>query len=149
MPLFSYNGNLAGETSQNLNNCVIGFDVQSRSPSKELSKFLPSRPQSTNVFLYKTIQFPYLFSSFLSKSDTPKWPLIRYKYDASMYWNQFFPKLQVVYPHPDSFYFLDSFEKWKLELHCSLRKLGWLKIPKLAYACDSCEIQIHLSKTIE
>ena len=48
-------------------------DNQDRFPSKQRSRFLWGRPQSTNIVLFKMIQNPYfLFLSFLQKFDWPE-----------------------------------------------------------------------------
>ena len=83
--LFPCKGKLLGETSQKFNIGVIGFDLQSRFPSKRVSNFFPSKSQSAIVFLLKMVQFSFLFSSALEKFNNPEWPKLMYMYDASLY----------------------------------------------------------------
>ena len=87
MFLIPCNGNVMGQSSQKLNIGLIRHNIQTRFPSKQhLSRFLPSRSQSTIPFLIQDDSLPLsFFPSFLRKFDRPSLPKVLYMYDASLY----------------------------------------------------------------
>ena len=58
------NGNVMGETNHILNFVMIRLDYQTQFFSEQVSGFLLSTSQSTVLFLYKMIQFAYVFCPF-------------------------------------------------------------------------------------
>ena len=109
----------------------------------------PSSFHSTLSFLYKLIHYPYLlFSSFLPTIVRPNLPECRIS--IMLLCNKiFFPQLPATLSIA-KYYYLNNFEKENFEFYCSQRKLDWLRIPKLAYACDSSwDSNSFVSKTTE